>query len=411
VALLSLQSRVGQILARLLNPWVFLPVVAVTYFGLSLLALNQTLQDPKGRADLVSGDAMHYLDIAQDFAHGNLTMDYVQSRPHRQPLYPAALAPVYWWKGQDFFWLCVINILFATLGLLVVYGATLFLFKRRGVSALVALLYLNEPFLAAQTTRHFMTEPLHIFLLCGVIAGLLFYFRDGRWWVLLATCAGVGLDYLTRPNGLFVMFALMAVVALRDLVKYLKSRQALSVRALARRALLYSAAIGVFGFVTMPSWVPRLRDFGSPFYHGYLSNYLWVDTYAEGHVGQREAKYHWQDYVANHSARDAVKRMAWGIGNVGFVIPFRTQPHFPVLFILAWLGVVTAFIKGPSCYRWLALFAIIQLLPLVWTNLSNPTIRVPFASTLPFELFFAGLLLSCLAISFPPAWMVWAERA
>jgi hypothetical protein len=46
-------------------------------------------------------------------------------------------------------------------------------------------------------------------------------------------------------------------------------------------------------------------------------------------------------------------------------------------------------------------------LPLVWTNLSNPTSRVPYGSTLPFELFLAALFLAWLsANSRVRAWFV-----
>ena len=162
------------------------------------------------------------------------------------------------------------------------------------------------------------------------------------------------------------------------------------------RVLPFVSAMAVFAVVSSPSWIPRWEFFGSPFYHGYLSNYLWVDTYAQGHVGQAVAKYHWRDYVATHTAGDAVKRFLWGAWNVGFAIPYRVNPKAPALFILAWAGCVAAILRGPRECRLLLLFAVLQLLPLIWTNLPNPTLRVPYASTLPFELFFASYALAVL---------------
>jgi hypothetical protein len=47
-------------------------------------------------------------------------------------------------------------------------------------------------------------------------------------------------------------------------------------------------------------------------------------------------------------------------------------------------------------------------LPLVWTNLSNPTARVPYGSTLPFELFLAALFVAFLAEN--PAVRAWFGR-
>jgi len=48
---------------------------------------------------------------------------------------------------------------------------------------------------------------------------------------------------------------------------------------------------------------------------------------------------------------------------------------------------------GPRSLRALLLFGMVQALPLVWTNLSNPTVRVPYAAAVPFELVFAAVAL------------------
>ena len=63
---------------------------------------------------------------------------------------------------------------------------------------------------------------------------------------------------------------------------------------------LYLVAAAIFLIVAIPSWVPRLVYYGSPFHHGYLENFMWVDTYKEGHVGQSFAIYTWRDYFAHH---------------------------------------------------------------------------------------------------------------
>jgi hypothetical protein len=156
----------------------------------------------------------------------------------------------------------------------------------------------------------------------------------------------------------------------------------------------YGLAVLVFVVVCAPSWIPRYAYFGNPIYHGYLSNYLWTDTYKEGHVGQRYAIYTARDYFSTHGAGDVAMRWLSGIGKCGFTIPIRTEEKIPLLYFLALAGFVMTLWRGPGVYRTLALFGILQMLPLVWTNLSNPTIRVPYAASLPFEVIFAALFLS-----------------
>ena len=96
----SLLAGFRKAVETLASPRVFLPLATIFYVVISVHALNRSVHDPKGRADLVSGDSMHYVEIATDFAKGNLSMDYVQRRPHRQPLYPATLAPVIHFSGR-----------------------------------------------------------------------------------------------------------------------------------------------------------------------------------------------------------------------------------------------------------------------------------------------------------------------
>jgi hypothetical protein len=388
--ILSFCAAVRRGTRVLLEPRIFVPLALVLFVAFSAARLSHNARDPKGRADLVSGDAMHYLDIAGDFAAGNFSMDYVQRRPHRQPLYPLALAPVLHFVGKNDFWLGAVNIVFGAAGFLVLYAGVLHFQRSPLVAAFTGLLYLQDGFLTASVTRHFLTEALHMLLLLGIIFAALAYLREGKLWQIVVAAAVTGLDYLTRPNGLFIACSLLATVAARDAFLALRERNL-------RRALKplpgFALAVVVFLIVATPSWLPRLRDYGKPFYHGYLSNYLWVDTYKEGHVGQKFAKYHWQDYVKTHTAWDAAGRALSGVWNVGFAIPFNAGGRWHAVFLLSLAGVALALARGPAEYRWLFVFGVIQLLPLIWTNLSNPTMRVPYASTLPFSLVFAALFL------------------
>jgi hypothetical protein len=79
--------------------------------------------------------------------------------------------------------------------------------------------------------------------------------------------------------------------------------------------------------------------------------------------------------------------------NIYFRIPIMME-RIPLLFLLSIGGVWIALRMAASEYRFLCLFLVLQMQPLVWTNLSNPTARVPYGSMLPFELFLAALFLA-----------------
>ncbi len=382
--------------AFLLRPWIFAPLAAAIYLATSIFILQATVADPEGRAVIVSGDARHYLEIAEDFAAGNWSMDYVAKRPHRQPLYSALLVPVITSTGRDLFLLSSVNILLATLTLLVLYAAVRSYSGNNAIAAAVTALYAINPFHMGQTTHHLLTEPLHVLLMIVMIFALLRYATSKQAGALLIAAAAAGLDYLARPNGLFVMAAMLAALVAAEGWKIIEARRLTPVRKLMRTSGLLVAAVGIFALITIPSWLPRLTEYGRPFHHGYLSNYLWVDTYKEGHVGQREAIYTWRDYVETHTPVDVVKRFVRGFWNVVFAIPFRAERPLPILFFLALAGVGIAVLRGPPEFRILLLFGALQLLPLIWTNLSNPTNRVPYAATFPLELAFATLFLIAL---------------
>jgi len=383
-------------LHRLLEPRLFVIIVAVAYVAVSLLILKSTVADAKGRADLVSGDAKHYLAIGEDFAAGNWSMDYVKRRPHRQPLYPALIAPVLHASGRDLFRLACVNIAIATLGFIALTAAVLWFTRSPAIAAIVGLLYAASPFLMVQTTRHFMTEPAHFLLMIGVIAFLLAFLQTGKTWLLLAAAAATGLDYLARPNGLFIMASLLAAIVASDAWDCLAARRAPAIGFIIRRTAQLAGALALFAVITIPSWLPRLAAYGKPLHHGYLSNYMWVDTYEQAHTGEDFASFTWRDYAATHTPWDAAVRMAGGVWNVLVTLPFRAEEPLPILYILALAGAGIVIVRGPAPCRVLLLFAVLQLLPLMWTNLSNPNTRVPYGAVFPFELAFAAIGLAAL---------------
>ncbi len=390
----SAGMRLLPLIQRLLAPTVFGPLIVGSYLVMSFFVLAHEVGDPKGRANLVSGDAGHYLDIAEDLAGGNFSMDYVNRRPHRQPLYSATIAPVMAWKGRDLFSLAAVNVIFAAAGLALSYYAVLALFHSPGVAALVGLLYWVNEFLLEQTTTHLLTEPLHVLLMLAIIFTLLGYLSHGRAWQLALAAGLTGLDYLTRSNGLFVAISLACVVLMHDAYRWKLGESRGSAAGILRQLALYAACLVIVLVVTIPSWLPRLEYYGSPIHHGYLSNYLWVDTYKEAHAGGRFPLYSWKDYVANHNLGDAIRRGAWGAWRVCVDLPIITEKPFFALAISSIGGAVLALVFGPNNYRLLLAFAFIQLSPLMWTHVSNPNPRVPYASTFPFEILFSALFFS-----------------
>ena len=93
------------------------------------------------------------------------------------------------------------------------------------------------------------------------------------------------------------------------------------------------------------------------------------------------------------NARDVLSRLIHGLRNIYFRIPIMME-RVPLLFLFSIGGVWIAFRFAAREYRYLCLFLVLQMQPLVWTNLSNPTARVPYGSLLPFELFLAALFLA-----------------
>jgi hypothetical protein len=376
------------------KPHLFLAVVLLIHLTICFLVLGKNVSHRNTAERLVSSDSVHYVDIARDFSSGNFSMNYVKERPHRQPLYPALLAIAIKLGNGNLFVLGAVNILVAAGSILSVYLLTLALFKSRFASAVSALALAANPFIDREITARLLTEPLHLLMTIWAIFAFLRYLqgKDCRW--LFVCSAFVGLDYLTRPNGLFMGVAAIGTMALSDLLEYFAATQGRPrfFGWLIKQAGIYLVAGAIFFAVSTPSWIPRLVYFGSPFHHGYLENYMWVDTYKEGHVGQSYATYTWRDYFAHHQLRDVASRLIHGLRNVYFRVPIFME-RVPLLFLFSIAGVWIALRFAGSEYRFLCLFLVLQMQPLVWTNLSNPTSRVPYGSLLPFELFLAALFL------------------
>jgi Dolichyl-phosphate-mannose-protein mannosyltransferase len=378
--------------SRGLSPELFIAVLLVVHLVICLTILSKNASHPKTSDRLVSSDSVHYVDIANDFAQGNFSMGYVRERPHRQPLYPALLAVATKLGNGDRFFLGAVNVLLASASILAVYILVSKLNESAIAACTAAVALAANPFMDRLITARLLTEPTHLLMTIFAIYCFLRYLRDRKRGSLFACSFWVGMDYLARPNGLFMAVTALGTLALADLLNVRESiaRGTPLPRWLGVFVGSYLLAGVIFFVVASPSWIPRLVYYGEPFHHGYLENFMWVDTYAAGHVGESYPTYTWRDYVGQHGLYDVLGRIWHGLRNVYFRIPI-TMERAPILYLLALGGVYVTFRKSLKEYSFLLLFLFLQLAPLVWTNLANPTARVPYGSTLPFELFLAGL--------------------
>jgi hypothetical protein len=378
--------------------WIWLTLLVIAYLVLNVANLRHTVADHDLAQKMAAKDSRQYIEIAQDFAVGDFSMSYVQDMPHRQPLYPLFLAPAVKVWGQDLFKLGFVNILVGLATLVCLYFGLLRLGNSVLIATLVGLMLIGNPFMVDKISARLMTEPAHALCLVVLIVCFLAYLGTGRRRYFLGAAAAAGFDYLARTNGLFVMAAMVVTFVGHDLfllVRKVKAAEPERWRWLRSRLLGYLAAGVVFMIAASPSWVPRYRYFGKPFFHGYLSNFLWADTYEQAHTGQAAVAYDWHDYARSHGVHDFLARLGEGLWRVYWDIPKHTE-HVRILYFLALIGVIFAFVKWRWEYVLLAVFLFIQLLPVVWTIVANSGPRVSYGTFFPFELFFAALALSYL---------------
>lgn len=365
--------------------------LSVIYLAVTLTMLIHALHVPKISRKIIEGDSEAYVAIARDLAAGDFGMSYVKHWPHRQPLYPLALAGAMKLAGDRVSALVGVNILFGLLLVLSIYFGLLRLFHDPLLAALVACSVPLNRFLMDYIPRHLVTEPLFVLLTFAAICVFLAYLRDGarhRLWLAATLC---GLAYLTRPNGLFLMTAMAFTLLVHDLVCLGQTNAPFRKDPLLRLLGAHAIAILCFVVITAPSWWPRWHWLGNPLSHGYVSNYLFVDDYAIGH--SHRVRYHASDYLATHNALDFAARWLRGFWQVYVRVPIWIE-EWAILYLLSVAGLWVALRgKEKSAYRWLALWMFLELLPLVWTNLSNPTGRVPYAAMLPFLFIFAAVAL------------------
>jgi hypothetical protein len=372
-------------------------VATSAYLVSNILAMDA--HAAKGKETLVSTDSHQYLDFAQRFLKGNFSMDYIHDVPHRQPLYPFALAVASRIGNGNLFFLGQVNVVAMTLVIGSVYFGVLRFFHSPSVAAITAFCVACNRFMWRIAGERILTEPLWVLCLVWVIIAFLHYLREGKTYWLLLGSVFTGLAYLTRPSAIFDAAASFSVLFLADLL--IPPRPGVRNPGFPSKVLRllprYLAAVLLFILVTTPSWLPRVVFFRDPLFTGYLTNFLWVDTYHLAHdFGERAPSYSWQYYAASHNLLDVGYRLIYGFINVCIVLPIGAE-KLPVMFLLSVAGVWTALKNGPREFRYLLLFFFLQVLPFIWTNMPNPNTRVPYGSTFPFEPFFAACFLALFA--------------
>ncbi len=364
--------------------------------------LDQTFRDSELTVRFSSEDSRHYVEMATAFHEGDWFEGIVE-RAHRQPLYPALLATAMAVGADSLRGLAVVNILVGGLTILLLLGIGRWVFARWWVGLIGALAYVSSEFIIGNIGGRLMTEPLYILVVTTTLAFALKYLETNRLAYLLGASAAAGLAYLTRPNGLFLFVAMWVTFLVHDLVrkKFVElfpgdtSKTSANDRAPSPQQpqilTRYLLPLAIFVIVATPSWAPRLIEFNDPVYHGYLPNYMWVDSYEEGHVGGAPRYTVW-DYVASHDVGDVAYRVAYGIA---FVF-WGSTDDFGVSGILFYLLALTGVGLGlRSCrlkHIMLVVFMCFQSSPLVWTALSNGNGRVTYSALFPFLLFYVMIL-------------------
>jgi Dolichyl-phosphate-mannose-protein mannosyltransferase len=387
-----------------LSQFRFIGLLMAVYFVATSVYLVMNIQAmdvhaAQGKETLVSTDSHQYMDFAKRFLNGNFSMDYIRDVPHRQPLYPFALAVATKIGNGNLFFLGAVNVVAMTLVIASVYYGVLRFFQSPSVAAIAAFCVAGNRFMWRLAGERLLTEPLYVLFLVWMIIAFLQYLKERKASWLLLGSGFIGLAYLTRPSAIFNAAAYFCILFLADILMQPTSAKEHPpfLRRVLRLLPNYLIAVLLLVVITAPSWLPRLSYFRDPLYTGYLTNFLWVDTYHMAHdFGERAPSFSWHDYAATHNLPDVISRLIYGFINVCIVLPIGAE-KLPLLFLLSVAGIWTALKYGPREFQLLFLFFFIQVLPFIWTNMPNPNTRVPYGSTFPFEPFFAACFLASFA--------------
>jgi hypothetical protein len=388
-----IRSRPLISLVRKYRVWLFFPLVILinVNFSMKLLQDIDSNLETSGVEPFIAKDSLHYYQIAETFSHFDFRMQYIQEdRAHREPLYPLLLAIPYKLFDGEIFPLALVNVVLLILMLFITYFSFGKLLNS-SIAGLAAILFVtSDRVLISYTTVQLQTEPL--FVLLSLVTSILFllYLQRKENKYLYSAAAAAGLSYLARPNGLFLSLALFSVLLGYEIWMVLRQRYERT-RNLKAVALRYGIFCGILILTTLPSWLPRIVYTGNPIYHDYLPNFMWVDTYEEGHISG-PPRYTMQDYFANHDLKDAVSRVEFGLNRV-YLADTIIHWRWPAS-ILVILGFIFGCLAIRPQYFLLTIFMFVQMLPIVWTYLPNQTLRIPYTALLPFAMIYLAALFS-----------------
>jgi len=350
-------------------------------------------------------------------------MSYVEptgasDRAHRQPGYPLllALAEAAGFEGAPA--LARVNLAVLVAALWIAFAVARVSTGSVLAAVLAAAAIADARFLMEIATGRLLTEPLYVAVAVGAAGACLSYLIRPGPISLLAAAALSGAAYLVRVNGLFLAIALAAAMIAADLLRS-RSAEAAGIDrgdeadddadqddeleddgdlceedeeydddagvdarfGMRLPVAAYGAALALFVVVTVPSWLPRVVATGNPIYHGYLMNFVWVDSYERAHV-PGPAQFTAATYISEHDFAAAAERLRYGVRRV-FVDTPRDKYGFALATAIALaLGVLVALRNTPGLL--LAAAAVLQAMPLAWTALANPARRLPAAALLPF---------------------------
>ena len=378
---------------RMLQPWRAVILLSTIYLTISVGLLVYTVTTPSHARKFVEKDAQHYIAIGQTLAGGDFSMNYVKERPYRQPLYPTLLSLVIRFAGENLFLLGMVNVALGLIIIWFVYFSTLELFGNKAIACVIGFLVVINRFIYERVSWSLGTEPLFVLLLLLVVLWFGTYISRGNSGYLVLASTAVGFAYLTRPNGLFIMPAIIGLAAFYDIFRRRRNTPSTDrLFPIGRLAILYASCAALFVIITLPSTLPRWRIWGNPIEHGMIENFMWVDDY---NIGKESIQYTWRDYVTTHTPVGVVSRWLRGFWAVYIRVPLLEE-IWAILYVIAVSGAIIAVLRRQEPYRYLLLLAFILLLPLVWIHVSDPTGRIPYSVMFPFEFIFAGLALDSL---------------
>ena len=391
---LARQVKQGSSEVRCVLAGIAVGIICALWIGHAYTGLIETIGDPKKAAVFVHKDSWHYIEMAVAFSEGDWWRNYVTVRAHRQPLYPALLATAMWLGADLPIWLGLVNIFVGCVTIIAMFAIGQWCFGSRWVGVAAAAAYASSEFMLANVSTRLLTEPTYVACALVALAFAFRHLRRPRALYLSGAAAFAGLAYLARPNGLFLMASIATVVLAHDLWISRTTRTSGRTGAHAesgrvtRAVRRYVLMAAVFVAVTTVSWLPRLVYWGNPIYHNYLPNYLWVDTYEEGHVSG-PPRFAPSDYFSSHGLTDVVARIGWGLRHVFYRVP---KKYGLWLYGIALGGMVAGIAYDRRKSVTLGTIMLVSLAPLIWTAMPNPISRVHYGGLFPFLLIFIAIL-------------------